>query len=99
MSFRMRLQQQMAQNRRTTNDSDDSEDERICEIDKRIAARKAAQLAEQKAANDPSQYVSNRAKMLKDQATNSPGDQSFYQHKYSLVLKNLAAQINVQVGK
>merc|ERR1712204_62533 len=57
---------------RTTNNSDDSEDDRICEIDKRIAARKAAALAEDKAANEPSQYVSNRAKMVKDQASNSP---------------------------
>merc|ERR1712051_539325 len=63
-----------AQNRRTTNNSDDSEDDRICEIDKRIAARKAAALAEDKAANDPSQYVSNRAKMIKDQSSNSPGN-------------------------
>ena len=42
-----------------------------------IAARKKEladqQKAAQKAANDPSQYVSNRAKMLKDQASNSPG--------------------------
>merc|ERR1712180_315003 len=41
-----------------------------------IAARKKEladqQKAAQKAANDPSQYVSNRAKMLKDQASNSP---------------------------
>ena len=71
---KLRLQQQMAQNRRTTNNSDDSEDDRICEIDKRIAARKAAALAEDKAANDPSQYVSNRAKMIKDQSSNSPGN-------------------------
>ena len=71
-SSRLRLQQQMAQTRRTTNYSDDSEDERICEIDKRIAARKKA-MAEQKAANDPSQYVSNRAKMLKEKSSNSPG--------------------------
>ena len=80
-SSRLRLQQQMAQTRRTTNYSDDSEDERICEIDKRIAARKKEladqQKAAQKAANDPSQYVSNRAKMLKDQASNSPGKTIF----------------------
>ena len=75
---KLRLQQQMAQNRRTTNNSDDSEDDRICEIDKRIAARKAAALAEDKAANEPSQYVSNRAKMVKDQASNSPGNYFIY---------------------
>ena len=72
---RLRLQQQMAQSQASRprithySDDDEEEDERICEIDKRIEMRKKM-LAEEKAQNDPSQFLTNRTKMLKEQGVN-----------------------------
>ena len=40
-------------------DDDEEDDERICEIDKRLEIRKKM-MAEEKAQNDPSQYFTNR---------------------------------------
>ena len=68
---RFKLQQQMQQQKnirapvKQYSDDDEEEDERICEIDKRIELRKKM-LAEEKAQNDPSQYFTNRAKMMKE---------------------------------
>ena len=73
LAQQMQQSQQSAQQRRFTQYSDDDEedDERICEIDKRIEMRKKM-LAEEKAQNDPSQYFTNRAKMLKDKQISTP---------------------------
>ena len=61
---RLKLQQQMQQNRtrapvKRYSDDDEEDDERICEIDKRLEIRKKM-MAEEKAQNDPSQYFTNR---------------------------------------
>ena len=74
---RLRLQQQMQQSQQYKmsqySDEDIEEDERICEIDKRIEMRKKM-LAEEKAQNDPSQYFTNRAKMMKDKQEQKPNE-------------------------
>ena len=72
---RLKLQQQTRSFSRNYSD-DDEEDERICEIDKRIEMRKKMLAEEKEKQNDPSQYFTNRAKMLKDKGENSSPAQS-----------------------
>ena len=75
--YKLQQQKQLSQIRKPVNkysddDLDYEDDERICEIDRKIEMRKKM-LAEEKAQNDPSQYFSNRAKMLRETSSSSIG--------------------------
>ena len=102
---RLRLAQQMQQsqeaqrrsNVRQYSDDDEEDDERICEIDKRIEMRKKM-LAEEKAQNDPSQYFTNRAKMLKDKQITSTNQSNSRQSNEKVNRLEAMAKISETFG-